>query len=198
MTLKELAEHPERASEKDLKILEESIRLMDQLKKQIDYTTYGVTENSGRTKDEIAKEYYMETMLLAAILEAFVSKQELEYKDINKFVFNYTDNAFIWDVPIPTYHKCLLKLCSIHLLKVEKEDTYNPTFSITDKGYTALQQQTYTSLAQTALFNLKTQRLNDQALELSKQSVQQNRLMLIVAFFSAIVAIISVITAVIK
>lgn len=81
MTLKELAEHPERASEKDLKILEESIRLMDQLKKQIDYTTYGVTENSGRTKDEIAKEYYMETMLLAAILEAFVSKQELEYKE---------------------------------------------------------------------------------------------------------------------
>ncbi len=196
MTLKELAEHPEKASAKDLEFMKKSFELMQDLKNRIEYTTYGITEESGRSKEEIAKEFYSQTMLLSAILEAFVTQKELEYKDINKFVFNFTDKAFILDVSIPHYHSCLTKLCSIGLLKIEKQDKYNPTFSITKEGYTALQQQTYSNLAQSALFNLRTQQLNDQTLELNKQSVRLNKIMLAVAILSAIVAVISVITAV--
>ena len=79
-----------------------------------------------------------------------------------------------------------------------KEDKYNPCFAITEDGLVALRQQTYSNLAQSALFNLKTQQLNDKTLELSKRAVSQNWMMLVVAVASVIVAIVSVIIALIK
>lgn len=81
------------------------------------------------------------------------------------------------------------------LLELTKEDKYNPSFKITDEGILALQEQTYANLAQTALFNLKTQQLNDQTIELSKRSVRQNWMMLAVAVASAIAAFVSVFVA---
>ena len=79
-----------------------------------------------------------------------------------------------------------------------KEDKYNPSFVITAEGLVALRQQTYANLAQAALFNLKTQQLNDKTLELSKRSVKQNWLMLAVAIASAIAAFVSIYIALCK
>ena len=195
MTLKELSEHPELASEEDLKYFAESIRILNEMGKHIDIVMNGVTMESGRTQEEIAHGYYVETMLMAAILESFVLVSKQEYKDINKFVFNYTDKAFIWDIPITDYYKSLVKLCALGLLKVTREDKYNPKFAITEDGVDALKQQTYSNLAQTALFNLKTQQLNDKSIDLSKRVVKQNWMMLIVAIASAVAAFISVFMA---
>lgn len=196
MTFKELIEHPELAGEDDLKVLEKLSECAKEMKQHIEFITYGVTEESGNTKEEIAERYYTETMLLSAILEAFVFESELEYKEINKFVFNYTDKAFIWEVSLPDYFKCLTKLCCLGLLRVVNEDKYNPVFAITEEGYVALRQQTYSNLAQTALFNLLTQRLNDKSLALNERTVRQNRMMLYVAVASAIVAVISVLSGI--
>ena len=132
---------------------------------------------------------------MAAILESFVYCPEQEYKDINKFVFNYTDKAFIWEVSVSRYNLCLTKLAILGLIEVAKEDRYNPTFIVTDKGMSAIKQQTYSNLAQAALFNLQTQRLNDKTLELSKRAVRQNWMMLIVAIASAVAALVSVLIA---
>lgn len=195
MTLKELSDHPERASEEDLKALAESVRLIKEMGKSVEPLINGVTLESGRTKEEIAYGYYVDTMLMAAILESFTMVKEQEYKDISKFVFNCTDKAFFWDMPVTTYYSCLAKLCAIGLLKLMKDDKYNPSFAITDDGVAALRQQTYANLAQTALFNLKTQQLNDKTLELSKRAVRQNWLMLVVALASVVVAIVGVIVA---
>lgn len=195
MTLKELSDHPERASEEDLKALAESVRLIKEMGKSVEPLINGVTLESGRTKEEIAYGYYVDTMLMAAILESFTMVKEQEYKDISKFVFNCTDKAFFWDMPVTTYYSCLAKLCAIGLLKLTKEDKYNPSFAITDDGVAALRQQTYANLAQTVLFNLKTQQLNDKTLELSKRAVRQNWLMLVVALASVVVAIVGVIVA---
>ena len=198
MTFKELSEHPELASEEELKAFAECIRLVKEIGKRAEPSFYGITLDSGRSKEEIAHGYYVETMMMAAILESFITAPEQEYKDISKFTFNYTDKVFLWDVPITEYYRCIAKLCAIGLLEMTKEDKYNPTFAITKEGYDALRQQTYANLAQSALFNLKTQQLNDETIELSKRSVKQNWMMLIVAIASAFAAFVSVFVAMCK
>ena len=195
MTLKELSEHPERASEEDLKAIEQAFETIKELGKRSKYLLNGITLESGRSRDELAKSYYEETMLMAAILESFVYSPEQEYKDINKFVFNYTDKAFIWDVSIDRYNLYLTKLAILGLIEVTKEDKYNPTFIITEEGLAAIRQQSYSNLAQASLFNLQTQQLNDKSFELNKRAVKQNWMMLIVAVASAVAAIVSVIIA---
>lgn len=195
MTLKELSEHPERASEEDLKAIEQAFETIKELGKRSKYLLNGITLESGRSRDELAKSYYEETMLMAAILESFVYSPEQEYKDINKFVFNYTDKAFIWDVSIDRYNLYLTKLAILGLIEVTKEDKYNPTFIITEEGLAAIRQQSYSNLAQASLFNLQTQQLNDKSFELNKRAVRQNWMMLIVAVASAVAAIVSVIIA---
>ena len=192
MTLKELSEHPERASEEDLKAMEEAMNAIKEFKEQSKYILNGITPKSGRSQEELAKSYYEETMLMAAVLESFVYSPEQQYQDVNKFVFNYTDNAFIFDVSVARYNLYLAKLAILGLIEVTKEDNYNPTFAITEEGIAAIRQQNYSNLAQSALFNLQTQRLNDQSLKLSKRTVWQNWMMIIVAFASVIVAIVSV------
>lgn len=192
MTLKELSEHPERASEEDRKAFEEAFNTIREFKERSKYILNGITPKSGRSQEELSKSYYEETMLMAAVLESFVYSPEQEYQDINKFVFNYTDNAFIFDVSVARYNLYLAKLTILGLIEVTKEDKYNPTFAITEEGIVAIRQQNYSNLAQAALFNLQTQRLNDQTLELSKRAVKQNWLMLIVAIASAVAAILSV------
>jgi len=191
MTLKEFAEHPERASEEEVKTMNDALQHFKEVCKKASPLIHGVTLESGRSKEEIAHSYYVEVMLMAAILESFITVNEQEYKDINKFVFNYTDKAFIWDVSIIECITIMKKLCAIGLLKPTNEDQYNPSFVITVEGREALRLQTYPNLAQTALFNLKTQQLNDKTLELSKRAVRQNWMMLVVAIASVIVAFFS-------
>lgn len=191
MTLKELSEHPEQASEEDLKAMEEAMNAIKEIGEQSKYILNGVTPKSGRSQEKLAKSYYEETMLMVAILESFVYCPEQEYKDINNFVFNYTDKGFFWDVSVARYNMYLTKLAILGLIEVTKEDKYNPTFAITKEGLAAIRQQNYSNLAQTALFNLQT-------LKLSKRAVWQNWMMIIVAVASVVVAIVSVCIALIR
>lgn len=191
MTLKELSEHPERASEEDLKAMEEAMNAIREIGERSKYVLNGITPKSGRSQEELAKSYYEETMLMAAVLESFVYSPEQEYKDINKFVFNYTDKGFFWEVPVARYNMYIAKLVILGLIEVTKEDKYNSTFAITDVGIEAIRQQNYSNLAQAALFNLQT-------LKLSKRAVWQNWMMIIVAVASIVVAIVSVCIALIR
>lgn len=191
MTLKELSEHPERASEEDLKAMEEAMNAIREIGERSKYVLNGITPKSGRSQEELAKSYYEETMLMAAVLESFVYSPKQEYKDINKFVFNYTDKGFFWEVSVARYNMYIAKLVILGLIEVTKEDKYNPTFAITDVGIEAIRQQNYSNLAQAALFNLKT-------LKLSKRAVWQNWMMIIVAVASIVVAIVSVCIALIR
>ena len=190
MTLKELSEHPERASEEDLKAMEEAMNAIREIGERSKYVLNGITPKSGRSQEDLAKSYYEETMLMAAVLESFVYSPEQEYKDINKFVFNYTDKGFFWEVPVARYNMYIAKLVVLGLIEVTKEDKYNSTFAITDVGIEAIRQQNYSNLAQAALFNLQT-------LKLSKRAVWQNWMMIIVAVASIVVAIVSVCIALI-
>ena len=191
MTLKELSEHPERASEEDQKAMEKAMNAIREIGEQSKYLLNGITSKSGRNQEELAKSYYEETMLMAAVLESFVYSPEQEYKDINKFVFNYTDKRFFWEVSVARYNLYLARLAILGLIEVTKEDKYNPTFAITDEGIVAIRQQNYSNLAQAALFNLQT-------LKLSKRAVWQNWMMIIVTVASVVVAVVSVCVALIR
>lgn len=191
MTLKELSEHPERTSEEDQKAMEKAMNAIREIGEQSKYLLNGITPKSGRNQEELAKSYYEETMLMAAVLESFVYSPEQEYKDINKFVFNYTDKGFFWEVSVARYNLYLAKLAILGLIEVTKEDKYNPTFAITDEGIVAIRQQNYSNLAQAALFNLQT-------LKLSKRAVWQNWMMIIVTVASVVVAVVSVCVALIR
>lgn len=196
MTLKELSEHPEQTSEEDRKAIEGTFEIIKEFGKRSEYILNGITMNSGRSKEELEKSYYEETMLMATVLESFIYKPVQEYNEIKKFVFNYTDNAFICGVSLARYNLYLAKLGILGMIEITKEDKYNPTFAITEEGLAAIRQQNYSNLAQAALFNMQTQRLNDQALELSKQAVKQNWMMLAVAIASAVAAFVSVFIAI--
>ena len=191
MTLKELSEHPERASEEDQKAMEKAMNAIREIGEQSKYLLNGITPKSGRNQEELAKSYYEETMLMAAVLESFVYSPEQEYKDINKFVFNYTDKGFFWEVSVARYNLYLAKLAILGLIEVTKEDKYNPTFALTDEGIVAIRQQNYSNLAQAALFNLQTLKLN-------KRAVWQNWMMIIVTVASVVVAVVSVCVALIR
>lgn len=191
MTLKELSEHPERTSEEDQKAMEKAMNAIREIGEQSKYLLNGITPKSGRNQEELAKSYYEETMLMAAVLESFVYSPEQEYKDINKFVFNYTDKGFFWEVSVARYNLFLAKLAILGLIEVTKEDKYNPTFAITDEGIVAIRQQNYSNLAQAALFNLQT-------LKLSKRAVWQNWMMIIVTVASVVVAVVSVCVTLIR
>ena len=60
MTLKELSEHPERASEEDLKALREAFETIKEFGKRSEYILNGITMESGRSQEELAKSYYKE------------------------------------------------------------------------------------------------------------------------------------------
>lgn len=121
MTLKELSEHPELASEEDLKALTACFQVVKEMGKRFEPLLNGVTMDSGRSKEEIAYSYYVETMLMAAILESFTTKSEQEFKEINKFVFNYSSFGrpfFVFLFLFPLFLHSLLQFfpCYSHML----------------------------------------------------------------------------------
>lgn len=184
--------HPENASEEELKAFTERAKKIKEMAKNLAVLTDGVSLDSGRRPDDIARGYYQENMILSSILEAFVYKPQQEFKDITSFVFNYSDRTFIDEVPITFYYHCLAKLCVLEMIEIVKEDKTNPVFAITQEGWDAMRQQSFANLAQTALFNMQTQDLNKMTFKLNKRAVRQNWMMLIVAVASAVAAIVSV------
>ena len=124
-----------------MKAMEEAMNAIREIGERSKYVLNGITPKSGRSQEELAKSYYEETMLMAAVLESFVYSPEQEYKDINKFVFNYTDKGFFWEVPVARYNMYIAKLVVLGLIEVTKEDKYNSTFAITDVGIEAIRQQ---------------------------------------------------------
>ena len=169
-TMGEIMKDPSKATDEDIKALNEIHELFNTFKDKIK-PFEGISLNSGRTIKEIAKRFYQENLILSAILEAFVYKEKYCFSDLNKWVFNYVDNEFIWDVSIPYYKMCVAKLCNIGFLKAEFQDTSdnNLCLTITDQGRDALRQQTFANLAQSSLYNYQASLSNEQSVKLNRQ-----------------------------
>lgn len=188
----EIMKDPSKATDEDIKALNEIHELFNTFKDKIK-PFEGISLNSGRTIKEIAKRFYQENLILSAILEAYVYKEKYCFSDLNKWVFNYVDNDFIWDVSIPYYNMCMAKLCNNGLLKAEFQDTSdsNPSITITDKGRDALRQQTFANLAQSSLFNYQASLSNEQSVKLNRQIKCITVVSAFVAFAALVVAVIA-------
>lgn len=188
----EIMKDPSKATDEDIKALKEIHELFNTFKDKMK-PYEGIGLNSGRTIKEIAKRFYQENLILSAILEAFVYKEKYCFSDLNKWVFNYVDNEFIWDVSIPYYNICVAKLCNIGFLKAEFQDTRdsNPSITITDQGRDALMQQTFATLAQSSLFNYQASLSNEQSVKLNNQIKWITVASAFVAFAALVVAVIA-------
>ena len=191
-TMGEIMKDPSKATDEDIKALKEIHELFNTFKDKMK-PYEGIGLNSGRTIKEIAKRFYQENLILSAILEAFVYKEKYCFSDLNKWVFNYVDNEFIWDVSIPYYNICVAKLCNIGFLKAEFQDTRdsNPSITITDQGRDALRQQTFANLAQSSLFNYQASLSNEQSVKLNRQIKCITVVSAFVAFAALVVAVIA-------
>ena len=184
-TMGEIMKDPSKATDEDIKALKEMHELLYSFKEKMK-PYEGISLNSGRTIEEIAKRFYQEHLILSAILEAFVYKEKYSFSDLNKWVFNYVENKFKWDLSVSYYNLCVAKLCNISLLKAEFQDEHdcNPFFSITEEGRDALRQQTFANLAQSSLFNYQASSLNKQIKRITIASVVVALATLAVAFMT--------------
>lgn len=191
-TLGEIMNDPSRATEDDVNALRDIFDKLNLLKSSLK-PYEGITMDSGRPIKEIALRFYQENLILSAILDAFVYKENYYFVDLNKWVFDYVDKDFIWEVSIPYYNRCVAKLCNIGLLKAESNDEkdINPKISITDEGKNALRQQTYANLAQSSLFNYQASLSNEESVKLNKQIKWITVTSVIVSVLALFVAIIA-------
>ena len=191
-TMGEIMKDPSKATDEDIKALKEIHEIFNTFKDKMK-PYEGISLNSGRSVKDIAKRFYQENLILSAILEAFVYKEKYCFSDLNKWVFNYVDNDFIWDVSIPYYNMCVAKLCIIGFLKAEFQNTSdnNPSLTITGQGRDALRQQTFSNLAQSSLFNYQAGLSNEQSVKLNKQIKRITVASVLVAFAALVVAVIA-------
>lgn len=196
-TMGEIMKDPSKASEEDMKAIKDIYNMLNAFKDKMK-PFEGINEDCGRTKKEISKRFYQESLIQSAILEAFVYKERYCFADLNKWVFNYVDNDFIWDVSIPYYNLCVAKLCNVGLLNAEfkNENDNNPYISITDQGQNALRQQTYANLAQSALFNFQASQINEQSVKMNEQSVELNKTIKRLTAVSVIVSVVALLVAI--
>lgn len=191
-TLGEIMNDPSNAKQEDINALRDIFDKLNLLKNNLK-PYEGVTVNSGRPIKEIAIRFYQENLILSAILEAFVYKEKYYFADLNKWVFDYIDKDFIWEISIPYYNRCVAKLCNIGLLKAEFSDNkdVNPEISITEEGKIALRQQTYANLAQSSLFNYQASLSNEESVKLNRQIKKITIISVIVSVLALAVAIIA-------
>lgn len=191
-TLGEIMNDPSKATEKDVNALRDIFDKLNLLKYSLK-PYEGITMNSGRPIKEIALRFYQENLILSAILEAFVYKDNYFFVDLNKWVFDYIDKDFIWEVSIPYYNGCVAKLCNTGLLKAEfkADKDINPEISITEEGKSALRQQTYANLAQSSLYNYQASLSNEESVKLNRQIKWITVMSVIVSVAALFVAIIA-------
>ena len=192
----EIMKDPSKATEEDVKAMRDINSLVNSLKEKME-PYQGFNINAGRPMKEIALRFYQESLILSAILEAFVYNESYSFANLNKWVFDYVDKDFMWEISVPYYNMCVAKLCNIGLLKAvfQDENDNNPNITITDKGKEALRQQTYANLAQSALFNYQAGKMNEQSVELNKSIKKLTAVSVIVSVAALLVAIVALFRA---
>jgi hypothetical protein len=189
-TMGEIMRNPSAATKEDVEALGEIMKILREFKQSL-MPYEGITLKSGRDIKEISQRIYQENLILSAIMEAFVFKEEYYFKDMNEWVFNYADKEFVWDVSVPYYKMCVAKLCNLKLLEAiyQTEDDKNPLFKITSNGRESLRQQTFANLAQSSLFNYQACNTNEQSVKINSSIRSITWGALIVAVVSAMIAL---------
>lgn len=156
------------------------------------WEAYNFTLTNKNTKNRVASSFYIEHFFMAAILEAFLINERLDFKDLNKAIYEYVPKDFIWDIPANISQIVILKMVRLGYIEASKnENGILPIFSITKLGIETLQQQTFQNLSATSFFNYQTHLLSEQSQLLNRRSFKVNVLAMSVAILSVIMTILT-------
>jgi hypothetical protein len=184
-TLAEICKNPESMTDEEIKDVKEMMNAFAKLGKSLE--PYNIEIQSNNTSSKLSKKFYQEHFIMSAILEAFLFKNEITFKELNESIVNHAPKEFIWNVTAAYQNLIIGKMIRLGLIvSVETENEYNPKFQITDDGISTYRQYTFQSLASSSFFNYQTHLLNKRA---NKMTI----LMFIVAIMSVIVTILSII-----
>lgn len=179
--LSDYQKHPENLTEEEKQGFIKLIETTQELSKS--FESYNFKIDNKNTIESVSAKFYQEHFVMSAVLESFFYKNEIDYKELNKAIFNYVPEEFMWNITVPFIQTVIIKLIRLGLIvAVETDDKYMPIFKITEDGIKTYQQHTFQSLASSSFYNYQTQRL-------SKRANFMNVLMLIVTIMSVIVTI---------
>lgn len=185
-TLAEIEENPDLATPEDKEYFRMAWKAMLELYEHSKLYE-GISSKNGREINTLARNFYQEYSILAAILEAFVIIDKWHVSSLNKWVFSYVDKTFYPKMTVIQYKLYIHKLCRLGLIEEIKEDVQDGkdvVYHITERGLEALRQQTFSNMAQTALFNYQASMANNEALKINKKI----RLLTILAVGIAIIS----------
>lgn len=182
--LSDYIKHPEKISEEEWQDYHKMIEGIMEMKQS--FANYNIDIKTNNTSDNISKMFYQEHFIMAGILEAFYSGDEISFKQLNESLLNYFPKEFLWNTTVVYINSIIARMIQLGFINpIKTDDKYSPKFKITDLGINALQQQTFQNLASSSFFNYQTHILN-------KRSVRMNILMLIVTIVSVLVTIITI------
>lgn len=165
-SLADLSKHPEDVSEQDLIEFKRLIEAVHEFGKSLE--GYNVELNFKNTASHVSKRFYVEQVTMAAVLDAFLSKNEIDFKELNNHVFNYVPKHFLSELPVTFFQNIILKMIRLGLITAkETENIYMPVFEITEIGIHSLQQQTFQSLASSSFYSYQTNNVNQKLLLLT-------------------------------
>ena len=134
-------------------------------------TLKDIPTSVGRKPKELLKISYYENLISATIINAFAYKSNYKAKELYEFVLINSPKEVFSELPADVVMGYLFKLCNIGLIsQSDYDNTTNYeeiTYSITTEGLRALQQQTFSQLAQSALYNSIALRVNQNVLLLN-------------------------------
>lgn len=140
----------------------------------------------GRDMDSIAWAYYVEYTLYAEILNAFLNCEEMSEQEIEARIRSNIDKSFDHCVTALRFYAFLLNLCSLGYLERREENVMY--YKITEIGYNALRQQTFTNIALSALSNIMANASNETTIELNKRIKKLTIIMAVITGLGVIIA----------
>jgi len=149
-------------------------------------SVYYVKTEPNITTNKLSCGFYVDNLIMAAVMESFYSGNERSFKDINMSIRQKIPK-WIWRLKLSLLdiHKSIYKLSRLGFIQlINVEDKYNPKYKMTVDGVKALQNQTFQNLAATSFFSYQTYIMN-------RKSFWLTIFMLIVTIMSVIVTIIS-------
>lgn len=147
-------------SEMDFEDSEKIVSLIQEMKEMS--SVYHIDRQINVTTGKLASKFYIDNLIMSAIMESFYNGNERSYKDINNCIYKKIPK-WTWRLKLTTFdiQNSVIKLGRLGFIKyVESESKYNSKYEITDKGIKALQEQTFQILAASSFFSHQTYLIN--------------------------------------
>lgn len=151
-------------------------------------------ELTNNTANGLSQRFYKEFFIMAAILEAFFTKDEISFKELNQSIYNYVPKEFLWEITVNYQNLIISKMIRLGFIEVIKtEDKYMPNFKITSEGVKIYKEQQLQNLAASSFFSYQALSLSKKTKKLNVKMLWLTILMLIVTICSVIVTVLSLI-----